>query len=46
MLEMAGGVPDILEFVDNMTIEEFRTLTNKKTPVLSVKVASEDEASS
>lgn len=46
MLEMAGGVPDILEFVDNMSIEEFQTLTNRKMSVVPVEVKPEDDSTS
>ncbi|KAG8156665.1 hypothetical protein KVR01_013456 [Diaporthe batatas] len=46
MLEMAGGVPDILEFVDNMSLEEFQTLTNRKMSVVPVEVKPEDDTTS
>ncbi|KAH8752519.1 hypothetical protein F5883DRAFT_433100 [Diaporthe sp. PMI_573] len=38
MLELAGGYPDILEFVDNMSLEEFQNLTRRKTSVIPVPV--------
>lgn len=38
MLERAGGYPDILEFVDNMTLEEFQDITGRKPSVVPVPV--------
>lgn len=38
MLDLAGGFPDILEFVDNMTLEEFQDITRRKTSVIPVPV--------
>lgn len=34
MLDMAGGYPDILEFVDNMSLEEFQQITSRRTSVV------------
>lgn len=38
MLDMAGGYPDILEFVENMTLEEFQNITKRKTSVVPLAV--------
>ncbi|POS80138.1 hypothetical protein DHEL01_v201474 [Diaporthe helianthi] len=46
MLELAGGVPDILEFVDNMSLDEFQRLTNRRPTVVPVEVKPEDDQNS
>lgn len=33
MLELAGGYPHIVEFVDNMSLEDFQQITSRKTSV-------------
>lgn len=38
MLELAGGYPDILEFVEDMSLEEFQNITDRKTSVVPVPV--------
>jgi hypothetical protein len=42
MLELAGGYPDIVEYVNNMSLEEFQGMTKRKPSVVPVPVVPSD----